>query len=83
MRLASLLIAAVLAPAFAQATALPAGWKPPARVLDNGKYSVIGSGSTYDAAYKDAQNRLPSGAQVTTIRTKQDGSTWYVTIFYN
>jgi hypothetical protein len=51
--------------------------------MNGAKYSVTGSGTTYDAAYKDAQNRLPSGAQVVTVRSNQDGSAWYVTIYYN
>ena len=49
---------------------------------DAASSSVTGSGSNYNDAYRDAQNRLPTGAQVSEVRTRQDGKIWYVTIFY-
>jgi hypothetical protein len=72
-----------LAPTLTIAADLPLSPHPAHFLMNGAKYSVTGSGTSYDAAYNDAQNRLPSGAQVVTLRSKQDGNTWYVTIYYN
>lgn len=75
----SILVALIISVNLSCAT-LAQGATPPTAVSTD--KSVIGSGSTSDAAYKDAYNRLPSGAQVTTVSTRQSGDTWYCTIYY-
>ena len=81
MKILIVVISLILKPVAVKAT-LWSGPSSGAQSLNSGDQTVIGSGSTSEAAYKDAQNRLPSGAQVVTVQTKQSGDTWYVTISY-
>jgi hypothetical protein len=53
-------------------------------LMNGAKASVTGSGATEEAAYDDARAKLPQGADVVTVRTRQDANNvWYVTIYYN
>ncbi|HCD35106.1 MAG TPA: hypothetical protein DER01_22065 [Phycisphaerales bacterium] len=44
--------------------------------------TVVGSGSTYQEAYKDAKNRLPAGKSAKSVRTWKSGKTWYCEMTY-
>lgn len=75
---ATLLMAMCLAPmALAATTPL----QPTTVQMESGG-KVIGSGSTYQEAYKDAQNRLPAGKYAKSVRTWKSGETWYCEMTY-
>lgn len=43
---------------------------------------VIGTGSTYQEAYRDAVNRLPPGAHYKSVSVKKVGTIFYVRLYY-